>query len=45
MVEGPKMYKEAKDLLDTAIVEYDQALFGLAAGLIIGAPLQEYVNY
>jgi hypothetical protein len=40
MVEGPKMYKDAKDLLDTAIVEYDQALFGLAAGLIIGAQFQ-----
>ena len=33
------MYKEGKALLDTAIIEYDQALFGMAASLIIGIAL------
>lgn len=41
VVQGPKLYSEGKALLDSAISEYDQALFGVAANMIIGSTLPD----
>lgn len=39
LVNGPRAYEDGKNVLDTAIREYDQAVFDLAASVVASKQL------